>query len=266
MDFFRNVCNDVQVLRSIWFGKITGDTHKERLESFYGPQAHVYDNFRARFLHGRVGMLRACAREMQKLQNHEGLVWVDLGGGTGQNVETMAKFCDLSLFKKVYVVDICGPLCDIARKTVAKHGWTNVEVVEADVCEYKPEATPATLVTFSYSLSMIPPFLDAVDQALSYLDPAVGILGVADFYTSFKYDTTERQHGYLTRWFWRSIFDLDGIDLGPERRHYLDHMCEKVYEENQTGYIPYVPLLRVPYYIWLGRPKKTASKIDSKQM
>ena len=74
---------------------------------------------------------------------------------------------------------------------------------------------------------MIPPFLDAVDQALSYLDPAVGILGVADFYTSFKYDTTERQHGYLTRWFWRSVFDLDGIDLGPERRHYLDHMCEK---------------------------------------
>lgn len=98
-------------------------------------------------------MLRACAREMQKLQDNEGLVWVDLGGGTGQNVETMAKFCDLSLFKKVYVVDICGPLCDIARKTVAKHGWTNVEVVEADVCEYKPEATPATLVTFSYSLS-----------------------------------------------------------------------------------------------------------------
>ena len=75
--------------------------------------------------------------------------------------------------------------------------------------------------------TVIPPFLDAVDQALSYLDPAVGILGVADFYTSFKYDTTERQHGYLTRWFWRSIFDLDGIDLGPERRHYLDHMCEK---------------------------------------
>lgn len=110
------------------------------------------DNFRARFLHGRVGMLRACAREMQKLQDREGLVWVDLGGGTGQNVETMAKFCDLSLFKKVYVVDICGPLCDVARKTVAKHGWTNVEVVEADVCEYKPEAT-ATLVTFSYSLS-----------------------------------------------------------------------------------------------------------------
>lgn len=111
------------------------------------------DHFRARFLHGRIGMLRACAREMHKLQGRKDLVWVDLGGGTGQNVETMASICDLSLFKKVYVVDICGPLCDVAREKVAKYGWTNVEVVEADVCDYEPEASPATLVTFSYSLS-----------------------------------------------------------------------------------------------------------------
>lgn len=98
-------------------------------------------------------MLRACAREMQNLQGRKDLVWVDLGGGTGENVETMASFCDLSLFKKVYVVDICGPLCDVARLKVAKHEWTNVEVVEADVCDYKPEEMPASLVTFSYSLS-----------------------------------------------------------------------------------------------------------------
>lgn len=50
MEFFRNVCNDVQVLRSIWFGKITGDTHKERLESFYGPQAHVCKYFLPSFI------------------------------------------------------------------------------------------------------------------------------------------------------------------------------------------------------------------------
>ncbi|KAG0606777.1 hypothetical protein M758_9G166600 [Ceratodon purpureus] len=252
MEVVKNLCNDAQVLKSIWFGKITGSTHKERLESFYGPQAHVYDHFRARFLHGRTGMLRACAREMQKLQGRKDLVWVDLGGGTGQNVETMAGICDLSLFKKVYMVDICGPLCEIARARVAKHGWTNVEVVEADVCDYKPDETYTTLVTFSYSLSMIPPFLNALDKASSYLDPAVGVLGVADFFTSLKHDKSERQHGYLTRWFWRSIFDLDNIDLGPERRQYMDYKFETVYEENHTGHIPYVPFLKVPYYIWLG--------------
>lgn len=90
---------------------------------------------------------------MQRLSDRNDLVWVDLGGGTGQNVETMANFCDLSLFKKIVVVDICGPLCEIARAKVAKQGWTNVEVVEADVCDYKPDQTLATLVTFSYSLS-----------------------------------------------------------------------------------------------------------------
>ena len=34
-----NVKNDLQVLKSIWFNKVSGDDHAERLESFYGPQA-----------------------------------------------------------------------------------------------------------------------------------------------------------------------------------------------------------------------------------
>lgn len=63
----------------------------------------------------------------------------------------------------------------------------------------------------------------AVDKAVSYLDPLRGILGIADFVTSAKYDTLPRQHTWLYRWFWRAVFDLDGIDLGPERRMYLQH-------------------------------------------
>jgi hypothetical protein len=35
----RNVLSDLQVLKSIWFAKIQGESHKERLESFYAPQA-----------------------------------------------------------------------------------------------------------------------------------------------------------------------------------------------------------------------------------
>jgi hypothetical protein len=41
MEYVRNVCSDIQVLRTMWFSKIAGDTHKERLECFYGPQAHA---------------------------------------------------------------------------------------------------------------------------------------------------------------------------------------------------------------------------------
>ena len=51
----------------------------------------------------------------------------------------------------------------------------------------------------------------------------------------------------------RCIFDIDGIDLGPERRAYLEHGAERVWEVNSQGSIPYVPYLRAPYYVWIGR-------------
>lgn len=139
---------------------------------------------------------------------------MDLGGGTGHNVDLMERYIGLGLFSKIVVVDLCPSLCAQvsagrcyeragaaravggnahalasaqagrarlclllcptcpsqhpltplastrsarlqARKKVAQHGWTNVEVVEGDACKYAlPEgAAAATLVTFSYSLS-----------------------------------------------------------------------------------------------------------------
>eukprot|EP00897_Mesotaenium_endlicherianum_P008660 jgi/Mesen1/7822/ME000417S07135 len=250
----RGFAQDMQCLSSMWFKKINGGTHKERLESFYGPQAHAYDRFRANFLHGRKPMLAACAA---RLRGSTGLVWVDLGGGTAENVDMMSEYIDLDAFDKIYVVDITPSLCEVARQKVKKRGWTNVHIVEGDACLFKPDEE-ATLVTFSYSLSMIPPFMDAVDAALSYLAKD-GLLGVADFFTSSKYDLPNRQHTYNQRWFWRSVFDFDGIDLGPERRQYLEHKLEPVYEYNGRGKIPYVPYLRAPYYMWIGRHKGKAS-------
>ena len=55
----------------------------------------------------------------------------------------------------------------------------------------------------------------------------------------------------------RSIFDVDTIDLGPERRAYLEHKLERVWEINSQGSIPYVPYLRAPYYIWIGQNHQT---------
>lgn len=239
---------DMQCLSTMWFKKVKGDTHKDRLESFYSPQAHAYDRFRANFLHARKPMLAACAA---RLRGSTGLVWVDLGGGTAENVDLMAEYIDLKAFDKIYVVDITPSLCRVAEKKVKQRGWTNVVIVEGDACAFTPPEK-ATLVTFSYSLSMIPPFMDAVEAATSYMEED-GIMGVADFFTSTKFDLPIRQHTYNQRWFWRSVFDLDGIDLSPERRMYLEHKLETVYEYNSRGKIPYVPYLRAPFYIWVGR-------------
>ena len=80
------------------------------------------------------------------------MTWVDMGGGTAENVDMMSQYIDLSTFDKIYVVDICSALCEVAREKVKKRGWYNVEIVEGDACTFAPEE-PATLITFSYSLT-----------------------------------------------------------------------------------------------------------------
>ena len=65
----------------------------------------------------------------------------------------MNDYIPLSKFKKVYIVDLCHSLCNEAKRKVVANGWTNVEVVEGDACQFVPEEGKATLVTFSYSLS-----------------------------------------------------------------------------------------------------------------
>lgn len=251
----RSVKNDLQVLKAMWFNRVSGESHAERLEKFYSPQAHLYDGFRSKFLWAREPMLAACAARLQGMND---LVWVDLGGGTGENIELMSKYMDLQKFSRIYIVDLCSSLCQQARQKVISKDWENVTVIEGDACQFRiPDNDTAQLVTFSYSLSMIPPFHAVIDRAISYLDPDNGLLGVADFYVSGKHDYPMRQMPWAVRFFWRSIFDTDGIDLGPERRSYLDHQLSRVWELNDEGTIPWVPpFLKAPWYAWVGRIPK----------
>ena len=64
----------------------------------------------------------------------------------------------------------------------------------------------------------------------------------------------------------RSIFDMDGIDLGPERRQYLDHQLSRVWECNGQGSIPYVPRLRAPYYVWIGHVPQLATVLSENKV
>lgn len=77
--------------------------------------------------------------------------------------------------------------------------------------------------------AVIPPFLAAVDNARSFLAPD-GLLGVCDFYTAQKYEDKPVKMSWARRFFWRATFDIDGIDVGPERRMYLHHVLSTVHE------------------------------------
>jgi betaine lipid synthase len=63
-----------------------------------------------------------------------------------------------------------------------------------------------------------------------------------------------RQLGWLMRWFWSMWFDLDNIYLHPSRRDYLEHCFKTVKSLNcKNNFIR--PLIKIPYYIWLGAQK-----------
>lgn len=44
-NYGRGIKDDLTVLKSIWFSKASGESHADRLESFYSPQAHACTNY-----------------------------------------------------------------------------------------------------------------------------------------------------------------------------------------------------------------------------
>ena len=66
----------LKVLYHMLLSPVRGDTHQDRLESFYKHQASGYDAFRKKLLHGRDYI----ATDTPRINKG---IWIDLGGGTG---------------------------------------------------------------------------------------------------------------------------------------------------------------------------------------
>ncbi|NER87303.1 class I SAM-dependent methyltransferase [Moorena sp. SIO3A2] len=227
---------------------IRGDSHQERLENFYRTQSTDYDRFRRRLLKGREELYQSLADG-----DSNGSVWVDFGGGTGSNLESIAD--RLSKFSKIYIVDLSPSLLEVARGRIADRGWTNVTTVEADITQFLPPEGVADIVTFSYSLTMIPEWFAAIEQAEQILKPG-GIIGVVDFYVSHKHPPQGWQrHSFLARHFWPIWFATDNVFLCPNRLGYLHHKFDTVSLTEKMGNLPFLPGFKVPYYRFIGRKR-----------
>ncbi|KAF2016249.1 hypothetical protein BU24DRAFT_462429 [Aaosphaeria arxii CBS 175.79] len=278
-----------------FFKPHTGDksgSQQDALESFYNAQADVYDATRARLLRGREDMLGLAASQL-KHRAEEGLisqrpVWVDIGGGTGHNVEQMGKFLSVpDFFRSVYVVDFSPSLCEMARQRFERLGWKNVKVVCQDARAFRlhehekeafqrkennlkgqnvrdldenADAGGAELVTMSYALSMIPEFYPVIDSISSLVSPN-GIIGVVDFYVQNQIDYQSRNYTggvidrhcmWISRVFWRTWFEIDRVNLEPARRDYLEYRFGTVLSVNARNSMFGV---HIPYYIWIGCSK-----------
>lgn len=239
-----SLTKDIKVLYHLALSPIRGKTHAERLDSFYHGQADAYDEFRAHLLQGR--------REMwQTLSVPEGGVLVDMGGGTGYNLEHLGD--RIAQLEKVYLVDLAKSLLQVARQRIVKRGWANVEAVEADVTTFQPPEFAVDAVTFSYSLTMIPDWFAAIDQAYRLLRPG-GLIGVVDFYVGRKYPAAgHRKHSWFTRSFWPVWMAMDNVFPSSEHVPYLHQRFRPLHFSEHGNRMRYLPFFPVPYYIFIGQ-------------
>jgi len=235
--------NDTAVLRQMLRGMPKSASHAQNLQSFYGAQAQDYDRFRERLLRGREALI---ARLLAQLPAQARVV--ELGGGTGRNLDFFGeRLGDIASFD---LVDLCPALLDRAHQRIAR--YPQVRMIEADATTYAPSA-PVDCVYFSYSLTMIPDWRVALANALAMLKPG-GLLGVVDFYTSAAQPAPGlARHGAFTRYFWPRWFAHDGVRLNPAHLATLRADLPQHELSEHRAAVPYLPLIRVPYYVFVGR-------------
>ena len=275
-------------------GDRTGN-QQDALESFYSSQASIYDVTRSKLLQGREDMLALVAAQVKSRrasgQISKKPIWVDIGGGTGWNIEQMQSQLDVqTFFHAVYLVDLSSSLCEVARKRFQRLGWKNVHVICEDARTFRlsdheagledtqrefsigksayeedvQDSVGADVLTMSYSLSMIPEFHSAIDSITNLLSPS-GVVGVIDFYVQNQIEFQSRNYiggamdrhcMWISRVFWRTWFELDRVNLESARRDYIEYKFGTVLSTNRRcqlfGF-------RIPYYIFVGCTRNTAN-------
>ena len=164
---------------------------------------------------------------------------------------------------------------EAARKRVEAAGLTDiVECIECDFCNQQavaqklPKTKTCDLVTFSYSLSMIPDKKAALKSAVSLLKPqGAGVLGIADFFygggkrASYGLGDEDGITNIFTRIyceFTRLWFKQDSVILLKEQMLKCiqdDVDLKKVPQERFRKRVPLLPLLR-PWHGVLVAPSK----------
>jgi S-adenosylmethionine-diacylgycerolhomoserine-N-methlytransferase len=238
---------DLKNIYHLTIKSVHGTDHAERMENFYADQVEIYDDFRERFLQGRTEL---CA----ELHSPSGGVWVDMGAGTGWCLENCRT--PVGEFGKIYLVDLAPSMLKAAQARAKRHGWNNVETVVADACRFRPTET-VDIVTFSYSLTMIPDWRAAVENAWKMLRPG-GLIGVADFYVAQKAPASGfARHSWLTRTLWPTWFRRGDVMICPDHAPCLHERFAPLLFHEGRAHVPYLPLLRIPFFVFVGQKDHT---------
>jgi S-adenosylmethionine-diacylgycerolhomoserine-N-methlytransferase len=145
------------------------------MDRMYRRQRHIYDLSRKFYLLGRD---EAIAR----LHPAPGDKVLEIGCGTGRNlVKTARAYPEARLFG----LDVSREMLATAAASSARAGLASrIALAQADVTAFDPQAilgyASFERVMISYTLSMIPPWREALGRALDVVAPG-GSLAIVDF-------------------------------------------------------------------------------------
>ena len=145
------------------------------MDRMYRHQRHIYDLSRKYYLIGRD---EAIAR----LDPAPGEAVLEIGCGTGRNLIKAARAYPQTRF---YGLDVSREMLDTAEAAIRRAGLhERIAVAHGDAAAFDPKALfgreAFERVMISYALSMIPPWREALGQALDVVAPG-GALHIVDF-------------------------------------------------------------------------------------
>ena len=151
------------------------NNHAGLMDGIYKSQRHIYDLTRKYYLLGRDQLIN-------DLKPDDGHSVVEVGCGTGRNLIKAAKTYPNAKF---YGLDISEEMLITARANVEKAGLSGrITLTQGDASNFNVQDLfgfeKADRVFFSYTLSMIPPWQEAINQGFNALAKD-GTLHIVDF-------------------------------------------------------------------------------------
>jgi S-adenosylmethionine-diacylgycerolhomoserine-N-methlytransferase len=161
------------------------------MDRIYARQRHFYDLTRKYFLLGRDVLI-------SELKPPAGGSVIEIGCGTGRNLIAAARAYPDAVF---FGLDVSSAMLATARANIRRAGLEErIKLALGDAARFDARAlfgrSTFDRAFFSYSLSMIPPWREALDQAFAVVEPSGGRLMIVDF--------GEQQR--LPAWFRRMLF------------------------------------------------------------
>jgi S-adenosylmethionine-diacylgycerolhomoserine-N-methlytransferase len=149
---------------------------KRAMNSMYRWTRHIYDASRKYYLLGRDTLISSLQPKSQEIV-------IEIGCGTARNLIKMARLYPEANF---FGFDASDEMLKTARASIMKASLNRpVKVAQAFAQSFDPKALfgidqPIGKLVFSYALSIIPPWREAIDHGLNIL-PKGGEMHIVDF-------------------------------------------------------------------------------------